>query len=123
MYRILQIEDLPSDAYLVRREIKKVLDGCEFQIVDEKAAFEKALLEFKPHIIISDFSIPGFDWHSALRLTIEHAPLTPFILVTGSTSGEISEECLKAGATDFISKNDIQKLGPSVLAALNKKLP
>ena len=122
MYRILQIEDLPSDAYLVRREVKKVLDACEFQIVDEKAAFLAALLEFKPDLIISDFSIPGFDWHSALRLTLEHAPETPFILVTGSTSEEISAECLKAGATDFISKNSIQKLGPSVLLALNKKL-
>ncbi|MCX6304774.1 MAG: response regulator [Bacteroidetes bacterium] len=118
MYRILQIEDLPSDAYLVSREIKKVLEPCEFQIVEEKETFLKALVEFKPDIIISDFSIPGFDWHSALRLKIQLAPDIPFILVTGSTSEEISNDCLKAGATAFISKNAIHKLGPVILEAL-----
>ena len=118
MYRILQIEDLPSDAYLVRREVKKVLDPCEFQVVEDKEAFLKALVEFKPDVIISDFSIPGFDWHSALTLKIKYTPQTPFIIVTGSTSEEISTECLNAGATAFISKNDIQKLGPAILNVL-----
>jgi CheY-like chemotaxis protein len=120
MYRILQIEDLPSDAYLVKREVKKVLDSCEFQIVEDKEAFLSALMEFKPDIIISDFSIPGFDWRSALMLTLENAPQVPFIVVTGSTSDAIRNECLSAGATGFISKNAIQALGPAILAALKK---
>ena len=118
MYRILQIEDLPSDAYLIRREVKKVLNPCEFQIVEDREAFLQALMEFKPDIIISDFSLPGFDWYSALNLTIKYAPQTPFIIVTGSTSEEISNECMKAGATGFISKNAIQNLGPAILKAL-----
>jgi CheY-like chemotaxis protein len=125
MYRILQIEDLPSDAYLIKREVKKVLGPCEFQIVEEKEAFLKALIEFKPDIIISDFSMPGFDWHSAFNLTMKYASRIPFIVVSGSTSDEISNECLKAGATDFISKNSIQKLGPVIIKALqhNAHLP
>ena len=118
MYKILQIEDLPSDAYLVRREVKKVLSPCEFHIVEDKEAFLKALVEFKPDIIISDFSMPGFDWHSALLLTIEYLPQIPFIVVTGSTSEEIRNKCLEAGVTEFISKNAIQNLGPAILAAL-----
>ena len=118
MYRILQIEDMPSDAYLVKREIKKVLDPCEFQIVEDKESFLAALLEFKPDIIISDFSIPGFDWRTALILTQNNAPQTPFIVVTGSISEEIRNVCMQAGATDFISKNVIQNLGPAILKAL-----
>jgi len=118
MYKILQIEDLPSDAYLISREVKKVLDPCEFQIVEDKEAFLKALREFEPDIIISDFSIPGFNWQSALLITIEYSPQTPFIMVTGSTSEKIKNECLLAGVTDFISKIDIQKLGPAILKAL-----
>ena len=74
--------------------------------------------EFKPDIIISDFSMPGFDWHSALLLTIEYLPQIPFIVVTGSTSEEIRNKCLEAGVTEFISKNAIQNLGPAILAAL-----
>ena len=118
MYRILQIEDLPSDAYLVKREVKKVLDPCEFRIVEERDAFVIALKEFKPDIIVSDFSLPGFDWHSALLLTMEHRPGTPFIIVTGSISDEIREKCMNAGVTAFISKNVIQELGPAVVKAL-----
>ena len=118
MYRILQIEDLPSDAYLVKREVKKVLGSCEFQIVEEKEAFLTALVDFKPDLIISDFSIPGFDWRTALNLTIQHAPQTPFIVVTGSISDEIRNKCLQAGASGFISKNEIQQLGPAILQVL-----
>jgi DNA-binding NarL/FixJ family response regulator len=121
MYRILQIEDLPSDAYLVKREIKKVLNPCEFQVVDEKDDFIKALMEFNPHLIVSDMSIPGFSWKTALLLAMEHAPQTPFIVVTGSTSEELRNECMNAGATGFVSKNVIQELGSLVLAAVNAR--
>ena len=118
MYRILQIEDLPSDAYLIKREVKKAVGPCEFLVIEEKQAFITALQEFKPDLIISDFSIPGFDWHSALMLTFKYAPQIPFIIVTGSISNEIRKECLEAGATEFISKEAIWELGPAVLSAL-----
>ena len=118
MYKVLQIEDLPSDAYLIKREVKKVLDPCEFLVVEDKEAFLTALMEFKPDIIISDFSIPGFDWLSALNLTKTFSPQTPFIVVTGSTSDAIRNDCILAGAKDFISKNAIQGLGPAILKVM-----
>lgn len=121
MYRILQIEDLPSDAYLVKREVKKILGPCEFQVVEDKDDFLIALAEFKPDIIISDFSIPGFDWRSALNLRLKKAPEIPFIVVTGSTSESVKTECLSAGATGFVSKNSIQNLGPVILEILKIK--
>ncbi len=121
MYRILQIEDMPSDAYLIKREIRKTLESCEFQVVDDQEAFLAALMEFKPHLIVSDFSIPGFSWQTALYLTHANAPQTPFIIVTGSTNDEIRNGCMKAGVTDFISKNLIQELGPAILKALKSE--
>jgi CheY-like chemotaxis protein len=119
MFRILHIEDIPSDAYLIRREVTKVLDPCEFRVVEDNDVFLEALLEFKPDIIISDFSIPGFDWHKALHLSRKHAPLAPFIVVTGSISDEINNACITAGVTDFISKDDIYKLGPVITRLFN----
>ena len=112
MYRILQIEDMPSDAYLVKREVRKVLEGCEFMVVDEKEPFLEALTGFRPDVIISDFSIPGFSWSTALELAKEHAPGTPFLIVTGAISEDIRTECLNAGVNAYISKNNIQELGP-----------
>ena len=119
-YRILHIEDLPSDAYLVGRELKKVLGLCEIKIVESKETFSSTLKEFKPDIIVSDISLPDFDWLTAFRLTRELSPLTPFIIVTGSMNTDYASECIKAGVLDFISKVNIQKLGPVVLLALEK---
>lgn len=119
-YRILLVEDLPSDAYLVEREIKKVLGLCEIKLVETKETFSSALKEFNPDIILSDISLPNFDWLTAFRLTREQSPLTPFIIVTGSTDTDYASECMKAGVIDFISKENIQRLGPSVLHALGQ---
>ncbi|MDP1622536.1 MAG: response regulator [Bacteroidales bacterium] len=118
MYRILQVEDLPSDAYLVRREVIKVLGPCEFQITEDGDNFVQSLVDFMPDLIISDFNVPGFDVFTALNLTKKNAPGTPFIVVTGSTSEELRTECLKAGAIDLICKSEIEKLGPMIINAL-----
>ena len=119
-YRILHIEDLPSDIYLVGREIRKVLGACEIKLAETKETFSETLKEFKPDIILSDMSMPEFDWATALKITREHSSLIPFIIVTGSTSTDIAAECMKAGVTDVISKVNIQNLGPSVLHALEQ---
>lgn len=119
-YRILQVEDLPSDAYLVEREIKKVLGLCEIKLVETKETFSSALKEFKPDIILSDINLPDFDWLTAFKITRKLSPLTPFIIVTGSTNMDYASECMKAGVMDFISKTNIQSLGPSVLHALGQ---
>ena len=119
-YRILHVEDLPSDAYLVGREIKKVLGLCEIRIVETKETFSSALKEFKPDIIVSDISMPDFDWLTAFKITRELSPLTPFIIVTGSTNTDYASECIKTGVMDFISKTNIQRLGPSILHILEQ---
>ncbi len=119
-YRILHVEDLPSDAYLVEREIKKILGLCEIKLVETKDTFSSALKEFKPDIILSDISLPEFDWLTAFRLTTEQSPRIPFIIVTGSTDTDYASECMKTGVIDFISKENIQRLGPSVLHALGQ---
>lgn len=118
MYKVLQIEDVPSDAYLVRREVKKILDPCDFLVVEDKESFLKALLEFEPDIIISDLSIPGFDLLSAYNLTVKYNLTAPFIVVTGCTNEEVIRSCMAAGVTEFISKDDIHLLGPAILKVL-----
>jgi CheY-like chemotaxis protein len=120
MYRILQIEDLPSDAYLVSREVKKTLTPCEFIVVDDKDAFLDALQSFKPHLIISDYSLPGFSWYTAIVLAQQYSPGIPFIVVTGSTTQELRNECTQAGVSAFINKNTICDLGPALKQAIQK---
>jgi DNA-binding NtrC family response regulator len=58
---------------------------------------------------------------TALRLAQKHAPLTPLILWTGSLSEDIAVDCMKAGANNYIIKENIKRLGPAVIHALEEK--
>jgi CheY-like chemotaxis protein len=116
--RILHIEDLPSDAYLVGREIRKVIHPCEIKLADTEESFVKNLKEFIPDIILSDISLPEFDWQTAFHILRQRSPMTPFIIVTGSTSLKIVAGCLNKGATDVICKENIHQLAPAILNAL-----
>ncbi len=118
--RILIIEDLPTDAELMERELKR--GGFEFVslLVDTEDAFLAAIEEFRPELILSDFRLPTFDGLSALRIAQERAPLIPFIVVTGSMNEETAVECMKAGAFDYVLKEHIARLVPAVIGALER---
>jgi CheY-like chemotaxis protein len=117
---VLIIEDLPSDAELTEREIRKTLKNCVFKRVETQEEFLISLNTFKPDIIISDYMLPTFDGMAALKLTLENAPLIPFIILTGSMNEDTAVECMKFGATDYVIKEHITKLGRSVLNALEQ---
>lgn len=119
--KILIVEDVASDAELAKREISKTIEACVFQVVDSEIDFLDALRNFEPDIIISDYSLPGFDGMKALKLTLEFAPSIPFIIFTGSQNEDIAVNCMKAGAVDYVIKQYIKRLGPAVVQAIDKK--
>ena len=120
-YRVLIIEDEPTDAELNEREIRQVLTPCIFKRVETEEDFLRSLDEFKPDIIVSDYMMPSFNGMTALKLTLERTPLIPFIIVTGSMNEETAVECMKSGATNYVIKQHIKRLGPAVLHALEEK--
>ncbi|MHB8790333.1 MAG: response regulator [Desulfobulbaceae bacterium] len=119
--RILMVEDLPADAELMEREVRRVLPRSEFMLVETREDFLAALESFRPEIILSDFMLPDFDGMRALHLALEKVPETPFILVTGSMNEETAVECMKAGAWDYIVKEHLRRLGPAILNALERR--
>ena len=119
--RILIVEDLPSDADLAEREVRKVLPAGEFRRVETPEAYLEALETFRPDLILSDFRLPRFDGLRALVLAREKMPGTPFILVTGSINEDTAVACMKAGAWDYIIKEHLRRLGPAVQGALEQK--
>ena len=120
-YKILLAEDVPSDAELAEREILKILPNSEFLRVETRADFIQALDCFIPDIIVSDFQMPTFDGLSALKITLEKVPLTPFIIFTGSLNEDTAVDCMKAGATDYVIKDDVKRLAPAIKRALEIK--
>ncbi len=120
-YRVLIVEDVPTDAELTERETKQVLTPCIFERVETEGDFLRALDEFKPDIIISDYSMPAFNGMTALKLALERTPLIPCIIVTGSMNEDIAVDCMKAGAANYVIKQHIKRLGPAILHALEEK--
>ena len=119
-YRILLVEDEVYDAELNMREIKKVLHNCVFERVDDRDALIKMLNQFYPDLIVSDYSMPSFDGLAALKIAKDIYPVAPFIIVTGSINEDTAVECMKAGATDYVLKDSLKRLGSSVLNALEQ---
>jgi PAS domain S-box-containing protein len=118
--KILFVEDVPMDAEMVWRELKKNKIGFTKLLVDNRDDYVAGLETFRPDIIISDYSLPHFDGMNALRLRNEKTPLTPFILVTGSLNEETAVECMKAGADDYVLKDNLSRIGPAVVNSINK---
>lgn len=116
--KILHLEDIRSDSEIIFRELKKAGILYENLLVDNKEDFITALKEFKPHIILSDHSLPVFDSHEALRIVKEMGIRVPFILVTATVSEEYAVNIIKNGASDYILKDRLQRLPNAVLSAL-----
>ena len=119
--KILFVEDVLSDAELMWHEIEKSKISFSKIVVDKRADYLEYLNDFEPDLIISDYSLPQFDGMTALLLRNELAPLVPFILVTGSINEEIAVECMKAGADDYILKDNLSRLGPAIYNSISKK--
>ena len=119
--RVLIVEDLPTDAELSEREIRKALGSCEFRRVETREEYLAALNEYRPALIVSDFKMPQFDGLSALKLALERCPDVPFIMVTGSMNEDTAVECMKAGAWDYVIKEHVKRLGPAVGSAMERQ--
>ncbi len=118
--KILFAEDLPADAELARREIKKRGIDFIYKVVDNEPEFRKELDEFKPDIVVSDYSMPTFNGMLALNITRKFSPFLPFIVLTGSMNEETAVACMKAGANDYVIKEQIKRLPFAITEALEK---
>jgi DNA-binding NtrC family response regulator len=118
--RILILEDVPVDAELMERELRK--GGIKFSSkrVDTKETFLKELKEFEPDLILGDYKLPSFDGLSALGIVQENCPNVPFIFISGTIGEELAIETLKSGATDYVLKDRLSRLVPAVSRALRE---
>jgi two-component system cell cycle sensor histidine kinase/response regulator CckA len=119
--RILILEDMPMDAELVEYELERAHIPFLSRRVDSRDAFLEELESFKPDVILSDYTLPRFDGMTALSLARERAPSIPFLIVTGSVNEETAVGCMKAGATDYLLKSNLARIGPAIEAALERE--
>lgn len=116
--RVLHVEDDPLDSELVETQLAETRLGIELRRVDDEAAVIAALREFRPDLVLSDLSMPGFSGYRALELVREHSRYVPFIFVSGTMGEEAAVKALRQGATDYIIKSNPARLVPAVERAL-----
>ncbi len=112
--RALIIEDSESDELLLLRELKRGGYDVTHRRIETAADMTNALDTQKWDIVISDYSLPQFDAPAALHLLQSKQIDLPFIIVSGTVGEDIAVASMKAGASDFFSKNSLQRLVPAI---------
>ena len=117
--RILILEDNPADAELAQFELEDAGLVFTSKVVMTEEDFIRALQEFQPDLILSDYDLPKYNGALALAEARRRSPDTPFILVTGAVTEDRAIDILTQGAKDYVLKNRLQqRLGPAVRRAL-----
>ncbi len=118
--RILHIEDSLPDRELIAEGLSADGLPCEIIYVASEREFREALHRTEFDLILSDFSTPTFDGASALQVARALRPDIPFLFVSGTIGETRAIEALRAGATDYVLKNHLRRLGPAVRRALDE---
>lgn len=111
---VLLVEDTEDDALLLERVLKQGGYLPTMHRVDCREALQFALQKNKWDIIITDYNLPGFNFESALRLIHENEIDTPIIIVSGSIGEEAAVKAMKAGANDYVMKDNLTRLSPAI---------
>ena len=120
LLKVLIVEDRPDDAELMVYELQRVGITPSWERVDNEASYLEGL-DALPDVILSDYSLPEFGAMRALRLLQIRQLDIPFIVITGSISEEVAVDCIKQGATDYLLKDRLRRLGAAVLQALDER--
>ncbi len=120
-YKFLILEDVETDVELIMDQVQAADINCQFVTTDNEDGFIKLMVEFKPDLILADYSLPTYDGMSALKYVLTHSPETPVVMVTGSINEETAVKCMKSGAVDYILKDKMERLGLAVRVALSNK--
>ncbi len=112
--RVLVVEDSVDDTFFIVRELQRAGYLVDFERVETAAGLETALDEQNWDLIISDYRMPQFDGAAALALYRQKGLDLPFIMVSGAMGEDLAVEMLKAGAHDYVKKDNLGRLVTAV---------
>jgi PAS domain S-box-containing protein len=114
LLNILTVEDSESDAALNIRELVKAGYQVDYTLVDDSAQMKEALSRESFDVVFSDHNMPQFSSEGALNVLKESKKDIPFIIISGAIGEEIAVRMMKAGAQDYVMKNNLTRLAPVV---------
>lgn len=120
--RVLHLEDNLLDHELVKAMLEEgeLPWACVVKQVDTEEDFRRALSDFAPHLVLSDYSLPSYDGLSAYEYVRRYYRHMPFVIVTGAMGEEVAVETLRRGVTDYVLKQRLERLVPAVVRALSE---
>ncbi len=113
------VEDNPLDAELVLRNLKEAGFLVEWQRVESEKDLRSALQQ-DIDIVLSDYCLPQLDGLRALTIVKETRPDLPFIILSGTIGEETAVEAIKRGASDYLLKDRLARLGPAITHAIKQ---
>lgn len=116
----LLLEDSAVDAELITYQLTRVQGGLDVTRAEVRKDYEAWLGSRHFDIILSDYSLPSFSGLEALTLARDIAADTPFIFISGVLGEERATEALRAGATDYVTKRDLDRIPMVVERALRE---
>lgn len=117
--RVLMVEDMAEDTELILRILQR--EGYEYETkrVDTPEAFKTALTQHPWDVILADYSMPRFSAPAALSILKDSGKDIPFIIVSGSIGEDTAVEAMRAGANDYLMKNNLTRLMPAIERAVH----
>lgn len=112
--RVLVIEDRPDDVELIRAELAKGGAKIDLRSTDSADGMRSLLESERFDVILSDYVLPRFGAMKALEIAKKAVPDTPFLIISGRIGEETAVEGMKAGADDYLMKDNLARLGPAV---------
>lgn len=118
--KLLLVEDSQDDAHLVLAELRRAGFAPEWKRVETEPEYLAELTNL-PDIILSDYSMPQFSGLRAVKLLKESGLDIPFILISGTVGEDLAVEAMRFGASDYLLKDRIARLGSALEQALEQK--
>lgn len=114
LFRVLIVEDSAEDAEMVELALSQAGYSVTARRVISAVEFSDAIATRDWDAIIADYTLPGFGALPALDLLKQSAQDIPFIIMSGTISDEIAVSAMRAGAHDYVLKDNIARLVPAI---------
>lgn len=115
--RVLIVEDDAADAELIVAELQRGGFEVSWKRAQTEQEYLAGLAEL-PEIVLADYSLPQFSGNRALELLQQQGLSIPFVVVSGTVGEEAAAAIIKRGATDYVLKSSLARLGSAVTRAL-----
>ena len=121
--KVLIVEANEADADKIVEVLRDAGMAIAFQRVESEEGLADAVDDFRPDVVLSEYSLPLIDYRTTIKIVQCLRPRTPVIVVGGVLRGEDSGSCFRAGAESFVSKLNLGVLPMAIRSAVEARVP